>query len=494
MLVIPITSKLKEHKRPLITIALIALNCFVYFFLQGDENEQELAAYEYYDSSGLMNMEIRAYEQYLLTTSQIGSLPDPVQVNSDPDTRLMFYIEMRSNEEFITRLRNDEIIKAHDAHFLEWKKLRTTYEEKIDRIFSHRFGYIPSKGGLLTAFTCTFLHADFMHLFGNMVFLWLIGCMVETVISRRAYLSGYLLTGVLATLTYGFINSASTGPLVGASGAISGIMGAYCVLYGTRKIKVFVTTGFYFNNFRLPAIVLLPFWLGKELYQFVTMGDVSNVAFMAHFGGMAAGAVLAFVHVRIKGPITLEDLEEQVGSLNRDLEEGVRYMAELEVGKAREIFNRLLITHPDNHDVLEKLFEVEKLDPRPSSLHPTAARYLALMVKNVEFEYNRLLDTFNRYIELSSKDLRLPPNLLFSLLIIFCKKGDLNEAIAVVSTLIKKHGAHPKTPRALLHLAIAGDKNKMIKVRNNCYTLLQRKFPNSPEYARACEILDPSAE
>ncbi|MDH4318835.1 MAG: rhomboid family intramembrane serine protease, partial [Desulfobulbaceae bacterium] len=298
----------------------------------------------------------------------------------------------------------------------------------------------------------------------------------------------------LAALTYGFINSSSTGPLVGASGAISGIMGAYCVLYGTRKIKVFITTGFYFNNFRLPAIVLLPFWLGKELYQFVTMGDVSNVAFMAHFGGMAAGATLAFIHTRIKRPLIFDDLEEQTGSLQRDLEEGVRYMAELNSGKAREIFNRLLISHPDNHDILEKLFEVEKLDPRPSSLHPTTARYLALMVKNVEFEYDRLLDTFNRYIELSSKDLRLPPNLLFSLLTIFCKKGDLNEAIAVVSTLVKKHETHPKTPRALLHLAVAGDKNKMVKVKDNCYKLLQRKFPNSPEYARAGEILGLSIE
>ncbi|MDH3347818.1 MAG: rhomboid family intramembrane serine protease [Desulfobulbaceae bacterium] len=488
MLVVPIISKLKQHSHPFITIGLILINCLVYFYIQGDEDSFEIAAYEYYNTSGLMNMEVRAYEQYLLSNGNIGGLPDPVTINTNQDLRIQLYFQMRGDDDFVTSLLNFELIKITDTHFLSWQKLRKNYEEKLALVISNSYGYTPSKATLLTAFTSMFLHGGFMHLLGNMVFLWLVGSMVEAITNRAAYLFGYLLTGILAAWSYGFIYSTCTTPLVGASGAISGIMGAYCVLYGLSKVKVFISLGFYFNTLRLPAIALLPFWLAKELYSVQTIGDISNVAYIAHFGGLLAGATLAFSLIKIQGPINIEDQEETMLTMNADLEKGVQYMAELELDKAREVFNRLLTDDPKNIEVLEKLFETESLGPNPASLHRTANSYLKHLANTAEHNYKRLLDTYIRYAQLCRNDLQLSPVLLLTMLILFCKKGEIKEATAIASTLVKKHSDSPKLPRALLHLSIAADKNNMPKVGSNCRTLLQRKFPQSSEYARAMEV------
>ena len=133
-----------------------------------------------------------------------------------------------------------------------------------------------------------FMHANFFHLLGNMIFLWLIGCSLEMAGKRAPYLSIYLLTGIFAALFFGMVYRHSTIPLVGASGAISGIIGAYTVLFGLRKVKIFLSLGFYFNYIKVRAISLLPIWIGNELYQLKWGGD-SNVAYVAHVGGLLSG-------------------------------------------------------------------------------------------------------------------------------------------------------------------------------------------------------------
>jgi len=160
-----------------------------------------------------------------------------------------------------------------------------------------KYGYRPGSPSLLTLFTSLFLHGGWMHLIGNMLFLWIFGDNVEHRLGRLRYLLGYLATGVAATLFFGFFVPGSQVPLVGASGAISGVLGFYFLWFPRNQVKVFVFLfPFIMTTLLIPCRLVLGFYLLIDnLLPFVlTGGSGSGVAHGAHIGGFLAGAGLAW--------------------------------------------------------------------------------------------------------------------------------------------------------------------------------------------------------
>ena len=139
--------------------------------------------------------------------------------------------------------------------------------------------------------TSMFLHGSWSHLLGNMWFLWLFGNNVEDSMGRLRFLAFYLLTGLGAAAAQVAAEPASIIPMVGASGAISGVMGAYVVLYPRVRVYTLVPLGFFFTTVALPAWVMLGYWMLLQLLG--TLGGLEQgVAFWAHVGGFVVGAVL----------------------------------------------------------------------------------------------------------------------------------------------------------------------------------------------------------
>jgi membrane associated rhomboid family serine protease len=140
-----------------------------------------------------------------------------------------------------------------------------------------------------------FLHGGWMHLIGNMWFLWLFGNNVEDSMSRPRFIVFYLLCGLAAALAQVMAEPRSFIPMVGASGAISGVMGAYLVLYPKARVFTLVPLGFFITTIALPAWVMLIYWMAIQIFGGLA-GSVSEqgggVAFWAHVGGFVAGVVL----------------------------------------------------------------------------------------------------------------------------------------------------------------------------------------------------------
>jgi membrane associated rhomboid family serine protease len=148
--------------------------------------------------------------------------------------------------------------------------------------------------------TSMFLHGSWLHLLGNMWFLWLFGNNVEDAMTRPTFLAFYLFCGVVAAIAQVAMNPASVIPMVGASGAISGVMGAYLVLYPRVRVFTIVPLGFILTRIALPAWVMLIYWMAIQLMSGVTAigAESGGVAFWAHVGGFVAGAVLVRFLVR----------------------------------------------------------------------------------------------------------------------------------------------------------------------------------------------------
>jgi membrane associated rhomboid family serine protease len=146
----------------------------------------------------------------------------------------------------------------------------------------------------LTLFSSMFLHGGLLHLLGNMVFLWIFGNNVEDSTGHLRFLVFYLLCGLAGALAHIAANPASTVPMVGASGAISGVLGAYFLLYPFARIETLVFLGFFAQTVRIPAFFFLGFWfLMQSLSGAASVGTRGGgVAFFAHVGGFVAGMAL----------------------------------------------------------------------------------------------------------------------------------------------------------------------------------------------------------
>ena len=143
----------------------------------------------------------------------------------------------------------------------------------------------------LTIFTSMFLHGGIFHVGGNMLYLWIFGDNVEDTLGHGRFLVFYLLSGVAAALVQTMVSPASAIPMVGASGAVSGILGAYLVLFPTARVLTLVFLVFFIRVISFPAIIILGFWF---LLQLLEIGPVAagGVAVLAHIGGFVAGAAL----------------------------------------------------------------------------------------------------------------------------------------------------------------------------------------------------------
>jgi membrane associated rhomboid family serine protease len=147
----------------------------------------------------------------------------------------------------------------------------------------------------LNLFTSMFLHGGWLHLLGNMWFLWLFGNNIEDSMTRLRFLVFYLLCGVAAALAQVLADPRSVVPMVGASGAISGVMGAYLVLFPRVRVFTMVPLGFYATSVALPAWVMLIYWMVIQLVSQAAStlrAQQGGVAYWAHIGGFAAGVAL----------------------------------------------------------------------------------------------------------------------------------------------------------------------------------------------------------
>lgn len=139
-----------------------------------------------------------------------------------------------------------------------------------------------------------FLHGGWLHLLGNMWFLWIFGRRVEEAIGSGAFLGFYLVSGILAGLCHAYFASRSLTPLVGASGAISGVLGAYLVLFPRARIMTLVPIVIFIRVIAVPAVIFLLIWIGLQVVsQALTPArQVTGVAYFAHIGGFLSGLLL----------------------------------------------------------------------------------------------------------------------------------------------------------------------------------------------------------
>lgn len=184
------------------------------------------------------------------------------------------------------------------VYFYSWPM-----HQKVFQIFMFKYGLIPYElvhmaeltpdfavPVFLTPFTSMFLHGGFLHLAGNMLFLWIFGNNIEDYLGSVKFIIFYLVSGLAAVFLFVLFGPNSKVPLVGASGAIAGVLGAYLVLYPRAKILTLIWLFYFIRIVKLPASFMLGFWFFYQLLMSAaSSGTGGGVAWLAHVGGFAFG-------------------------------------------------------------------------------------------------------------------------------------------------------------------------------------------------------------
>ncbi|MFV8569729.1 rhomboid family intramembrane serine protease [Marinobacter sp. SBS5] len=373
MLIIPAENTVNWKRPPWVTLSLIMACLLVFLFYQGGDDQKLESALEQYIDSGLLKLEAPAYEDYLQREIRFEGDQQSVldlqefQQLREQDNELWQAVTLLMDREYYQYLQDNTDIIWAPAERRQWVEERAAIEDRwISQMSAFQLGLVPAELSLYTLISYQFLHGGWGHIIGNLLFLFLLGFTVERALGPGRFLVAYLVCGALSGLVFTAFSSGSQIPLVGASGSISGLMGMYVAIYGLQKIRFFYFLGVYFNYFRAPAIAVLPVWLGKEIYDYWFAG-ATGVAYMAHAGGLVAGAGLVWLlgksWLQVKEEFYEPEPDEQDARFTSGYAQAMASLGRMEFALARRQFEALREHYPERSILLEHLYQIAKLRP-----------------------------------------------------------------------------------------------------------------------------------
>lgn len=476
---IPLDRKPEWRNPPVITLLLIVINLLCFTLWQGDDEHREQQAYNYYLDSDLPAIELPLYREFLAKQGFSGQLEQ-----QEEDEVLLS--RLLTDGQFQRQLKSGQLITAQHPLHDTWQRQHQQFQEYLQRIVTYRYSFKTAEPTLTTLFTHIFLHADWGHLIGNMVFLFLIGFSVEMTLGRSLYLSAYLIAGISSGLFYLWLEPDSLMWGIGASGAISGLMGMYTILFGRRRIRFFYTLLFYFDFIRAPAIILLPIWLGYEIITQIY--SPSNINNLAHIGGLLSGALIGYIALRLgKADLDYLDREEKQQAYLERYQQGMDYIASMQLDKARRIFNELREQQPQKPEVIEQLFNIARLTS-DDAIHEYAGILLGSS-QSQTMPVRQLHDTFIAYVEKVQPNVRLTPDQLMSLALRFTSGNYLEDAEKIVLYLTTRQSDFARNPEGLMALASHYNRNNNRGKAEKYLRMLVECYPDSHEASHARQAL-----
>jgi membrane associated rhomboid family serine protease len=379
------------------------------------------------------------------------------------------------------------IIPPDSEDFTAWEQLLQNYQSMQNSRLYKRVGFTPNEFNVIKMIISLFIHGSFMHLLGNVLFLWLAGCNLESDIGWKKFLGFYFFFGLIAALVYYLSNPSSEIPIIGASGAIAGLMGAFMVRFYLTKIKFFYFMWLLrpiWGVVRIPAYICLPFWFIQQLFS-VSRGSDTGVAFWAHIGGFITGAGTIFI-ARIMNLLPEQDPESD--DEDDYLQSSVKEVKKLQNKDA--IINNaspdnlpqlmaIVRAEPENVDALLALARLQfnMGAPQDSAVSYNLALNMVLSLKNTD----RIRLIFNE-MKLKSLLKHLSNSNTFQLVILLEKIGKYKDAVNIAIlfiSLFPKDSERPGMIYKIYQICKAQLKDEVCAQK--AAALLKRDYPHLPQ-------------
>lgn len=355
-MLIPIRHENMSARRwPVVTLTLIAVNVLAFVLTNSAIQEQDAALAKAKVQLLMLaathpQLNIPPDAQQLVTTFREHN-PDAWKQLQHPSQELTDFAgtDAEPASQFST-----QVLDSVDPLQAKMDDLASRYQQLASQAITENYAFVPAHPNPISYLTANFLHGGWLHLIGNMWFLWLAGFVLEDAWGRPLYTIFYLVAGAVALQIHAWMNVGSLVPTLGASGAIAALMGAFLVRFPKMRIEMMWLFGFRFRayRFKAPAYTLLPLWLLLEVFYGSAFGNSSGVAHWAHVGGFVFGAIAATA-------LHYSGLEQKA---NAAIEKEVSWEADPEIQQATDLLdqgqfdaaatllNTYLAAHPDSLD------------------------------------------------------------------------------------------------------------------------------------------------
>ena len=331
-MLIPLRHENMEGRRwPIVTFTLIGLNILIFLATHWKIEAQEPERIEVRTQILVLaasHPELKMSEQTQQFVEEVKrKVPEAAwQKLSSRKPKIQFKSEEDDSEGETTRNEEDETAQLQ----AQMDSLGQRFEEIQKSSIMDNYAFVPGAPRPIAYLTSMFLHAGWLHLIGNMWFLWLAGFVLEDRWGRVIYPVFYVLAGIVATIVHAMFYPHSLAPTLGASGAVAALMGGFLVRFPKLKIRMLWYLFIFRIKFNAPAYTLLPLWLLMEVFYGSLFGQMSGVAHWAHVGGFVFGALGAFV-------IGKTGLEHQA---NEVIESKIGWTADPAIVKGKESLDK----------------------------------------------------------------------------------------------------------------------------------------------------------
>ncbi len=451
----PIRSESRVRRFPVVTASLIGLNILVFLFSYPAMNRQYNLIME--KAMKLQDVEIRTLSP------------------EDPSAIIEYARDPEIQRE---KIQNKEIAMSNEL-WEEWKKAYDDYEKAMKDRLVRKYGFVSNDFDISTLITSMFLHAGFMHLFGNLWFLWLVGVNVEDDWGRPFFLGFYLLSGIVASLLFAAMTSSDL-PLIGASGAIAGVMGAFAIQYYKSKIYfLFIwLIPFIFKVFSLYAWFYLPLWFVQQLFQAIYMSDFSPVAFWAHVGGFGFGVVVVVLlrYSGLEAKYLTPLVDNTLNLMDLDFSKAVEARSAGNIEEAKKHLQEILLREPSNLDAAEELIDIYiKEGKRNEAL--LISKETFRMLRMEKKEPSIILNFYEGVLEEKNLISNLSPYDFYFISQMYTKREQQKEAAKVLAVAYKENRDTNDAPYILLRLIRALALSGNQKFLKKALFELQKRFP-----------------
>jgi len=349
-MIIPISHENNEVKRlPWITFVIMIACLLIYISVSKTMK----------NISGELNTNIKIYFSYYLSHPYLeinSKIKEKLNISDSSISRFRSLYKMKAEQP-------DEQIQKQEQEQLD--AIAEKILKTIDEIPFKKWGYTPNNGTFFTLISYMFLHGGWLHLFGNMLLLYLTGPYLEDVWGRMVYPFFYISAGVFSALMYALRFPDLNIPLVGASGAIAGLMGAFLIRFWNTRIKFFYFFFIIAGTFKAPAWIMLPLWFGFEAFDASQLSSLNNanggVAHHAHIWGFIFGVAVALIikFTEVEKRYLSKKIDDSISFIDKDFKEFTEVKQLFDDGKKEEAFLsliKLLNENPVSVDKVELLW------------------------------------------------------------------------------------------------------------------------------------------
>ncbi len=485
MLIIPLDKNTPWKSFPLISLCLIVVNILIYSAVPNNPH----AARDYYFSAQLDLYEFPHYLRHLklkkpATLKQLQSLPLGQQ-------SMAVYKTLILDPVFNQQLNSGVIIRVVDQNFSLWDKKRNQYKILTGQISNADYGMTLAYNSIKTALRYLFLHSDKTHLLGNMLLLLLLGFALEKILGRLLFTLAYFASGILAAELSILTNTSPVTPIIGATGAISGLMAVSIVIFGLRKIQFYYWLIFYSNYISAPAVIILPLWIANLSSQLISNPLITSpyvIHLTAIFIGLLIGLGFKREHTESKTKTVETANAEKERDCRPSINEAMQAIARLDYRKAATLFRTLLHEHPKNLKILQHYHAVLIQLPVTDAYHTVTLRLLKQQVVNRQ-EAESCLYKYKQYLKRTGNSTQIKSQHTLKLAKTFARFGLVHEAEKIICTAIKHRPDESVLPELLLVLANAFFKINQEDVQIHYLSLLVKSYPHTEEALIATTFL-----